>query len=57
MLEALDVLGNPSSIHAEGRRARAVVEEARAAPSPRSPASSRAPSCLFPAALKPPIWR
>jgi len=28
-LEALDVLGNPSSIHAEGRRARAIVEEAR----------------------------
>ena len=30
-LEALDVLGNPSSIHAEGRRARATVEEARRA--------------------------
>ncbi len=30
-LEALDVLGNPSSIHAEGRRARAIVEEARRA--------------------------
>jgi cysteine desulfurase len=28
-LEALDALGNPSSIHAEGRRARAIVEEAR----------------------------
>jgi cysteine desulfurase len=27
----LDVLGNPSSIHAEGRRARAIVEEARRA--------------------------
>jgi len=31
MLEALDVLGNPSSIHAEGRRARSIVEEARRA--------------------------
>ena len=30
-LEALDALGNPSSIHAEGRRARAIVEEARRA--------------------------
>jgi len=30
-LEALDLLGNPSSIHAEGRRARAIVEEARRA--------------------------
>jgi cysteine desulfurase len=30
-LEALEVLGNPSSIHAEGRRARAIVEEARRA--------------------------
>jgi cysteine desulfurase len=28
-LEALDVPGNPSSIHAEGRGARAIVEEAR----------------------------
>ena len=30
-LAALDVLGNPSSIHAEGRQARAIVEEARRA--------------------------
>ena len=30
-LEALDVLGNPSSIHAEGRRARAIVEDGRRA--------------------------
>lgn len=30
MLAAMDVLGNPSSIHAEGRAARAVVEKARA---------------------------
>jgi cysteine desulfurase len=29
MLAAIDVLGNPSSVHAEGRRARAIVEEAR----------------------------
>ena len=29
MLDALDTLGNPSSVHAEGRRARAIVEEAR----------------------------
>ena len=29
MLAALDVLGNPSSIHAEGRAARAIVETAR----------------------------
>jgi cysteine desulfurase len=29
MLEALDVMGNPSSVHAEGRRARALVESAR----------------------------
>lgn len=30
VLRALDVVGNPSSIHAEGRAARAIVEEARA---------------------------
>jgi len=29
MLDALDVVGNPSSVHAEGRKARAIVEEAR----------------------------
>src|SRR5579871_2463345 len=29
MLEALELCGNPSSVHAEGRRARRVVEEAR----------------------------
>jgi cysteine desulfurase len=29
MLAALDVVGNPSSPHAEGRRARAIVEDAR----------------------------
>lgn len=31
MLAALDVFGNASSVHAEGRRARALVDEARAA--------------------------
>ncbi len=30
MLAALDVTGNPSSVHAEGRAARAIVERARA---------------------------
>ncbi|WP_102958339.1 cysteine desulfurase family protein [Mangrovicella endophytica] len=30
MVEALDVGGNPSSVHAEGRRARSIVEGARA---------------------------
>lgn len=30
MLQAMDVCGNPSSVHAEGRAARAVVERARA---------------------------
>nr|WP_281365452.1 aminotransferase class V-fold PLP-dependent enzyme [Hyphomicrobium methylovorum] len=29
MIEALDTVGNPSSVHAEGRRARGVVEAAR----------------------------
>lgn len=29
MVHALDVIGNPSSVHGEGRRARAVVEAAR----------------------------
>lgn len=29
MLQALDAVGNPSSVHAEGRRARTLVEEAR----------------------------
>ena len=29
MIEALDVVGNPSSPHTEGRRARAIVEDAR----------------------------
>ncbi len=31
MIEALDLAGNPSSVHAEGRKARAVIEEARRA--------------------------
>ena len=30
MVSALDVVGNPSSVHAEGRAARAIVERARA---------------------------
>ena len=30
MAAAMDALGNPSSVHAEGRRARAIVERARA---------------------------
>ncbi len=30
MIEAFDVVGNPSSVHAEGRRAKAIVEKARA---------------------------
>jgi cysteine desulfurase len=29
MIEMLDLTGNPSSVHAEGRRARAAVENAR----------------------------
>ena len=29
MLAALDLVGNPSSLHAEGRRARAIIEDAR----------------------------
>jgi cysteine desulfurase len=29
MLAALDVVGNPSSVHAEGRKARALIEDAR----------------------------
>jgi cysteine desulfurase len=29
MLEALDAIGNPSSVHAEGREARGIVEQAR----------------------------
>ncbi|MEL6209489.1 MAG: aminotransferase class V-fold PLP-dependent enzyme, partial [Pseudomonadota bacterium] len=30
MLEAMDAVGNPSSVHTEGRAARAIVERARA---------------------------
>ena len=30
MIAAMDVCGNPSSVHAEGRAAKAVVEKARA---------------------------
>ena len=30
MLAAMDVSGNPSSVHAEGRAAKALVEKARA---------------------------
>src|SRR5260370_28446301 len=30
MAEAWDILGNPSSVHAEGRKARKLVEDARA---------------------------
>ena len=29
MIEALDVVGNPSSVHSEGRRARSIIESAR----------------------------
>ena len=29
MLAAMDVVGNPSSVHAEGRAAKAIVERAR----------------------------
>ncbi|NNL73582.1 MAG: hypothetical protein HKP29_09470, partial [Silicimonas sp.] len=29
MVAALDVVGNPSSVHAEGRAARGIVERAR----------------------------
>ena len=29
MLEAMDLVGNPSSVHAEGRRARRIIEDAR----------------------------
>ncbi len=29
MIDALDIVGNPSSVHAEGRRARAMIEAAR----------------------------
>ena len=32
MLRAMEVTGNPSSVHAEGRRARGIVERARARP-------------------------
>ncbi len=31
MLNAMDVVGNPSSVHAEGRRAKGIVEDARRA--------------------------
>ena len=31
MLAAMDAVGNPSSVHAEGRQARRIVEDARAA--------------------------
>ncbi|MDO6798325.1 cysteine desulfurase family protein [Shimia thalassica] len=30
MIEAMDVIGNPSSVHAEGRKAKSVLERARA---------------------------
>jgi len=30
MIDAMDVVGNPSSVHAEGRRAKALIERARA---------------------------
>jgi cysteine desulfurase len=42
MLEALEALGNPSSIHAEGRKARAIVEEARRAVAALAGAEPRA---------------
>jgi len=56
MLEALDALGNPSSIHAEGRKARAIVEEARRAVAALA-GPSRARSCSSRAAPRRPIWR
>ena len=30
MIEAMDIVGNPSSVHAEGRAAKSLVERARA---------------------------
>lgn len=30
MIAAMDVVGNPSSVHAEGRAAKAIIERARA---------------------------
>ena len=30
MLDAMDLVGNPSSVHAEGRKARSMMEKARA---------------------------
>ena len=41
MAAALDLAGNPSSVHAEGRRARRLVEDARAAVAAAVGASSR----------------
>src|SRR3954467_12671515 len=35
MLEALDVTGNPSSVHAAGRAARRILEDARESLAPR----------------------
>lgn len=41
MVAALDVLGNPSSVHAEGRAARAMIESARARIAARIGAAAR----------------
>ena len=46
MVAALDVPGNPSSVHAEGRMAKAVLERARPYPPLLAPGSSESGSVI-----------
>ena len=57
MAAAWDISGNPSSVHTEGRQARRLVEDARAAIAAAVGAPARRMSCFPPAAPKPMRWR
>ena len=57
MLAALDAVGNPSSVHAEGRAARRLIEEAREQVAALVGRARRATWCSPPAGPRPICWR
>ena len=57
MAAAWDVAGNPSSVHAEGRQARRLVEDARAAVAAAVGARRAGRGVLRPAAPRRMRWR
>ena len=57
MAAAWDLSGNPSSVHAEGRQARRLVEDARAAIAAAVGGAARRTWSLPPAGPRPMRWR